>query len=136
VIVDSSALGAFFLNEESRPKIESVMAKENIVHTLDIAPIEVLNAVWKRFMREKLTREQAELISTELERAITQDLFQVNLSRDFLARSLRTSLKYGLAVYDSLFIVLCLRKRDRLLTLDEKQREVARLEGIRTVDIL
>ena len=51
-------------------------------------------------------------------------------SLEFLSDALEISLQYKISIYDSLYLALALKKRARLLTLDERQADVAKRLGI------
>ena len=123
-------MAAFFLNEESRPRIETVLASDT-TSTLDFALVEVLNAVWKSYIANKITQTQARFLQEEIERSLNEEIFEILRSWDLSSRALQLSIKHNLAIYDSLFIAACLRTHNSLLTLDGQQKQAAQSEGIK-----
>ncbi|MHB8565771.1 MAG: type II toxin-antitoxin system VapC family toxin [Nitrososphaerales archaeon] len=134
-VVDSSVIAAFFLNEETRPAIEALLAGESTAKVPDFAFVEVSNAIWKRNNRNEISEIDALKIQNEIKLSLKHEIFEIVASRNLLEKALRISMKRRISVYDSLFIALTKNLRSKLFTLDERQRLVAKQERVETVGL-
>jgi len=126
-VADSSALISFFLRE---PGWKRVREHLDFVVTIELSKKEIYNAIWKAHkLRNRLTREQVrEALGLVKEHS---DCCVVLEDQDHLLdEALELALTHGLTVYDSLFVALSVIKGLSLVSLDEKQRRVARALGV------
>ena len=106
-IVDSSVVAKWVLPEtdsaHAKLLIAEIALKGERLIILDLALVEVANAIWKKHHRGLTTLEEA--------RQALDDLLQVPVHAEAANRLLKPALeiaaKYDLAVYDSLFVALC-----------------------------
>ncbi|SRR6266852_6077122 len=106
-VIDSSVVTKCVLPEPDSAKAEQLFADiasngaQPIL--LDLAYVEVTNAIWKRVHRRIATIEEA--------RQALDDLMQMPVRIEAANRLLKAALeiaaKYDCAVYDALFVALC-----------------------------
>jgi predicted nucleic acid-binding protein len=129
-VIDSSILAKYILKEKGWENIRDILIEKP--YTLELAIKETVNAIWKRVY---LLRD----ISIEKARILTEDL--IVLSRNlriedqnkYLQKAIEISIKYGITIYDSLFIALAYMRKAELITSDKKQFEIAKKMGIKAV---
>ncbi|MCD6508965.1 MAG: type II toxin-antitoxin system VapC family toxin [Thermoprotei archaeon] len=130
IAVDASAVIAFFLREEGWKDLARYMVR---TVSVDHVVKEFYNAVWKAtYLRNRLNRRQAE----EALRLFMEYLSKNMELKDeimYVNDSYRIALSTGLTIYDSLYIALAVKENLPLLTLDQRQRAIARKLGISTV---
>jgi len=131
VIYDSSALAAFFLNEEARPLVECALKNDSNACTVDFGLVEVANAIWKRWLAGKITTKQTMIIHAEIDLSLREEVLQVLSSAQLLKKAIQVSIRHKLSVYDSVFIAGCSRFRQRLVSLDERQKSLAGAENVK-----
>ncbi len=93
---------------------------------------EVANAIWKATMRKIMSLNDAKQALSILRRLIGTNIVLYS-ELQYLDKAFEISLSRGITIYDALYIVLALDRKLPLLTLDAKQREVARELGIGTL---
>lgn len=119
VVLDSSTIVALFFKEELSDKVEEIVEKHSDYYTVSQAYSEVANAAWKKV---RIYGEDKELSKQALENAIDfiEKVCKVEDNRSILNKAFEMAVKYGLTVYDALFIVLAMKLNEKLLTTDRK----------------
>jgi predicted nucleic acid-binding protein len=106
VVVDSSVVGKWLFPEVDSVRAEQILlgvpAKGHRLVVLDLALVEMTNAIWKRFCRGLASREDA---SESLETLFGFPL-TVEPANRLLRPGLEIAIQYRLAVYDALFVAL------------------------------
>lgn len=106
-VVDSSVIAKWILPEADSPQAQRLLsdiavAGERLI-ALDLALVEVTNAIWKRHHRGLATLDEA--------RAFLDDLLHCPVHVESAARLLGPALeiaaRYDRAVYDAVFVALC-----------------------------
>jgi predicted nucleic acid-binding protein len=104
LIIDSCVLAKLVLVEAESvladQRVRSAAAAGSEVLALDLAPIEVTNAIWKASQRGWLPVDKAQLALQEL-LAVP---IRYEPTRSHLTRALDIALDHQLAVYDALFV--------------------------------
>jgi len=127
-IIDASSLAKYVNHEKGWKNIESYLIEGCV--TLDLAVKEVLNSIWKRYLRSEFKIEQAQNIMFEFLNNIPVKTIAQN---KYLADAIKISLKYKITIYDSLYLALAIREGLELITSDEKQYKVAISENLKTI---
>jgi predicted nucleic acid-binding protein len=118
-VVDSSVVAKWILPESDSAQAQRLIAEvalkgERLI-ALDLALVEVTNAIWKRCHRKLATLDDT--------RQALDDLLQMPVHVEPAARLLKPALdiaaKYDRAVYDALFVALCQDLGLRGVTADE-----------------
>jgi len=129
-LIDSSALIKYFSREEGWERVREVML-EGVV-TLDLAIMELSNALWKKVRRAEMSIDIARSI---LEDLITNKAIPIESEDKYLDKAFEIAVEHGLTVYDSLFIAMALKRSLDLITCDENQASIARKLGVKTLTI-
>lgn len=130
IVVDASALIAFLLREEGWKNLAQYMVQ---TISVDHALKEFYNALWKSVNVKKhidLTYA-AEII--DLLHSYVKNNMVIEPEAVYLDKALEIALNYNITVYDAIYIAQALQHNKPLLTLDQKQREVANKLGIRVI---
>ena len=127
-VADSSALVKYYVREPGWERVRKVVL-EGVI-TLELAVIEVANALWKKVLRSEM--------SFDLAREIVEDLtirraLPLEPCKPYVAEALRIAVEHGITVYDALFIAFALKKGLELVTADSKQAEVAEKLSIKAL---
>ena len=106
-VVDSSVVAKCVLPEPDSAKAELLFAdiasKGGRPIRLDLAYVEVANAIWKRHHRRIATIDEARQALDDL----TQMPVHVEAANRLLKPAFEIAAKYDCAVYDALFVALC-----------------------------
>jgi len=132
IVVDASALTAFILREEGWRDIARYIVR---CISVDHIVKEVANAIWRAtYLRKLISIKEAFKAYSILMQLVDRNIVLYPEVR-YLQKALEISLKYGVTVYDALYIALALEERKPLLTLDSRQREVAKALGVTPVSV-
>ena len=106
-VVDSSVVAKWILPEpdsvHAHRLIDEVALKGERLILLDLAFVEVANAIWKRHYRGLATLDEARGSLADL----LQSPVRVESANRLLTPALEIAAKYQRAVYDALFVALC-----------------------------
>ncbi|BEP16811.1 type II toxin-antitoxin system VapC family toxin [Pyrofollis japonicus] len=127
IVADASALATFFLREEGWERLTPYM---RLVVTLDMAVKEFYNAVWKAVKLHKFIGvSEAERILKLFRRYLAKNIVLRN-ELEYVDEAFRIAVEESVTVYDALYLVLALREKAALLSLDKRQRSIALRRGI------
>ena len=127
IVVDASALSAFILREEGWEELARYMVRSLSV---DHVVKEVANTIWKAScVRKMLTVDEA-LKAFKILLMIVRKNVILYPELKYLSKAIDISLKYSITIYDSLYVAQAVMENKPLLTLDEKQRKVAKELGV------
>ena len=130
IVIDASALVAFFLREEGwetlKPYVKTGFSVDHVVK-------EFYNAVWRAtYLLKTLDHESARRV-LELFNSYIKNNLILEPEEKYINEAFNIALERGITVYDSLYIALALDKKTPLLTLDEKQRDTALELGVKVL---
>ena len=125
-MADSSALISFFLKE---PGWEELGKHLTLVTTIELNKKEIYNAVWRAIITSRLKEEQAKEV-LRLVKEYFECCVVMEDQEPLLDKALELATRYKLTVYDSLFVTLSIIKGLPLISLDKKQRKVAKELGV------
>jgi len=129
-VVDSSALIAFFLREEGWRSIAKYMIQ---TISVDLALKEFCNALWKSVnMRKHVSLDDVAKILNLFQSYVEKNML-IEPEVKYLGKAFEIALDHNITVYDALYVAQALQHGKPLLTLDQRQREVARKLGISTI---
>src|SRR4051812_21913461 len=117
-VVDSSLVAKWVLLEPDTPKAKQIGATATSgtpLVVLDLAYVEVTNAIWSRHRRKLITALEAE---SALD-ALRKSPVQVERAIDILESALQLAIKYDRSIYDALFVALVKRTGLPGVTADE-----------------
>jgi len=106
-VVDSSVVAKWILPEPDSPQADRLIAEvalkgERLI-VLDLAFVEVANAIWKRYHRGLATLDETRQFLDDL----LHSPVDVQPAVRLLKPALEIAAKYHRAVYDALFVALC-----------------------------
>jgi len=130
VVVDASALVAFFLREEGWRGLARYMVRAiSVGHAVE----EFYNAVWRSVrLRGVIGLEEArEIIG--LFNSYREKNMVLEPEEKYVGRAFEIAVEHGITVYDSLYLAQALHHGKPLLSLDERQRAVASSLGLEVV---
>jgi predicted nucleic acid-binding protein len=117
--VDSSVAVKWALTEADSPQalrvLTDVPGAGGRLWLLDVALAEVTNAIWKHYHRKLLSLDQARQFLADFLRTPVQ----VVSSQPLLPAAFEIAAKYGMAVYDALFVALVVDRGAAGVTADE-----------------
>ena len=126
-MVDASALAAFILKEEGWEELARYLRR---CVSVDHVVKEVANAIWRAFyLRKRMSLDEARHALRLLLKLVERNV-EIYPEVRYLEKAFAISAEYGITVYDALYIALAQDRNLPLLTLDEKQRCVAKTLGI------
>ncbi|AFL66347.1 type II toxin-antitoxin system VapC family toxin [Desulfurococcus amylolyticus] len=132
IVVDASALLAFFLKEEGWDRLAEYMT---LTLSVDHVVKEFYNTIWKAvYIRKTMSVEDAKKV-IEIFKKYREKNMVLEPEDKYIDMALDISIKHGLTVYDSLYIAQALHNKKPLLTLDDKQRSIAERLGVRVIEI-
>jgi predicted nucleic acid-binding protein len=99
-VVDASVAIKWFLTEELHDRALSLISYDHQLYAPDLILQEVANIAWKRYMRDDISRRQAQ----EISRTLHQQFFHLFPSPDLTEQALDIALTLRHPVYDCLYI--------------------------------
>lgn len=122
IVVDASALIAFFFREEGWIDIAQYMVQ---TISVDHAIKEFYNALWKSVrVRKVISIEDAMRIASLFE-SYSEKNMAVEPEEKYLKHAFRLALEHDITIYDALYVAQAIQNNAPLLTLDQRQRQVA-----------
>ena len=125
-VIDASSLAKYVNRESNWMEIEKYLIEGCI--TISLAVKEVVNSVWKRFLRKELDEGDAYRLFKGF---IDNLMVKIMDQEDLLDDAFKISLRHNCTIYDSLYIALAKKMNSELITSDKKQRDIAVKEGVR-----
>ena len=136
IVVDSSAFTRFLIKEEGWEKLIPYLNPDVEPCSVDLLIVEAANAIWKYVKRfKRIDEDQGLNLLERVMRLVEEGVLRLESASSYLRRALEISLRYGITVYDSLFIAQARSLNVKLVTSDRKQVEVARNLGVETIFI-
>uniref|UniRef100_A0A7J3KGU3 PIN domain-containing protein n=1 Tax=Staphylothermus marinus TaxID=2280 RepID=A0A7J3KGU3_STAMA len=130
IVIDASALIAFLLREEGWRSIAQYMVQTmSIDHVLK----EFYNALWKSINVKKYVSSSDAVKILDLLHSYVDKNMLIEPEELYLNKAFEIALNHNITVYDALYIAQAHHHNKPLLTLDQKQREVANKLGIKTI---
>ncbi|RLE58858.1 MAG: VapC toxin family PIN domain ribonuclease [Thermoprotei archaeon] len=127
IVVDASALAAFILREEGWENLAV-----HLVYSLSLDHVvkEVANVIWRTaYLRRLISMDEARMAYNLLRKMVGKNVL-LEPELDYLDKALEIALSWGITVYDALYLALALEKNLPILSLDDKQRRVAKNLGL------
>ncbi|MBI4745743.1 MAG: type II toxin-antitoxin system VapC family toxin [Deltaproteobacteria bacterium] len=115
-VVDASVAIKWYLPEEHNAAAERLLNQTFRLHVPDLFFPETGNILWKRLVREEISKEKACTILKLLESAP----IKVWESKPLLPEAFNIAVKAQRTVYDSLYIALAISEGCRMVTADRK----------------
>ena len=126
LVADSSVLAKLVIAEADSEHADRVLSARvqdgSVVTALDIALVEVANAVWKQFIRGNATSVESEHALSAL---MTVSL-RIEPALSLLPSAMETAIRYRIPIYDALFVALVVELKADGITADEPLVNVVR----------
>ena len=130
MVIDASALSAIILKEEGW---EELLDASDFFLSLELAVKEASNAIWKALVMGRISREEAKECYSILKELVSGGVLVLKDQLKYLDDAMGLAISRNITVYDALYIVMALKEGLCLLTLDQKQAQVARAEGVKVL---
>ncbi|WP_243665551.1 type II toxin-antitoxin system VapC family toxin [Vulcanisaeta sp. JCM 16159] len=128
-MIDASALTAFILKEPGwQSLIGYFMNSVSVDHVIK----EVMNVIWKVQIRGIITKEYSIKLRDILMSLISKNII-IEPEEKYVDKAFTIAMDNRITIYDALYVALAISRGLPLLTLDNKQGEVARRIGINVV---
>ena len=124
LVVDASVAVKWFVEEDLADEAASLLRGSTPLHAPDLLVAEMTNAVWKKFVRGAITREQAEVFAV----SIPYSPLQLTPSLSLHQRALDIAIDLRLSVYDCLYLACAELVSGRVVTAD--QALLRRVQGM------
>lgn len=120
-VIDASSLAKYILREVNWEKIREYL--ENEVYSLNIALVEISNAIWKhRVLYDRISEEGAMAAFEAVK--ILKDIVIFESFEGYLDNAMEISYDNKIPIYDALYISQA-HKYGKIITSDKLQRDVA-----------
>ncbi|HZV96523.1 MAG TPA: type II toxin-antitoxin system VapC family toxin [Candidatus Nitrosocosmicus sp.] len=126
-MVDASVAVQWFAREPGSEASAALVEGNQPLVAPDIMPLEVANALWKKFRR-------GDVPAGDLQPAVTRILASdITLipTLNLLERAVRLAFEISHPVYDCVYLVLAEERGAPLASIDERLRAAARARGLR-----
>jgi len=126
-VVDASVAVQWFAREPGSEASAALVEGNQPLVAPDIMPLEVANALWKKFRR-------GDVPAGDLQPAVTRILASdITLipTLNLLERAVRLAFEISHPVYDCVYLVLADERGAPLASIDERLRAAARARGLR-----
>ncbi|MEM2902806.1 MAG: type II toxin-antitoxin system VapC family toxin [Candidatus Bathyarchaeia archaeon] len=131
IVIDASTLASFIMMEPGYEKvatyIKNSMSVDHIVK-------EVGNVIWKAYIRNYVTEEEALKRFLNLLK-LTRYVIKLVDEMDLIEEASEMAIKDKISLYDSLYIALALEEDAKMLTLDAAQAQTAERYGVEAIKV-
>jgi predicted nucleic acid-binding protein len=130
-VIDTSILMQAYIHDTNTSNVHALIGllageKPPELHYLDIGLAESTNVLWKQIRWGNLDLEDAMQTLQDI-----RDLpLIIHIAEPYTDNALRLAVRYELAVYDSLYLVLAQELNCSLITADKKQGDIAEQVGV------
>ena len=132
IVIDASALVKYVLREEDWSIVGRYIRYRRPLYSIDHIVKEVGNAIWKHcYIRRLINPDYALKLFKDLLDIIEVGVIVLEDEVKYMEDGLKISLKHGITIYDSLYVVQA-KKYGEILTCDEVQAKIASEMGIKT----
>ena len=128
-VLDASIVAQYLITDTYTPQSRVLVAQLKMgveLCTPELCLAECANVLWKQVRFHGMPRPQAEQLIIDLG-ALTLTAMQTVI---LLPRALEIGLDHNLAVYNSIYIALAENLNAPLITVDQRQAQVARAVGV------
>ena len=132
-VVDSSVFASVVVKDAFHERASRFLRRTDVeLATLDLAFIEVFNALWKHaYLLRRLSEEQCFALKRLVKPLILNSVARVYGSLDLLEEALEDAARYEVTVYDALYVALAKKLEAELVSRDEEQVKVAEKAGVK-----
>ncbi|HDM23533.1 MAG TPA: PIN domain-containing protein [Candidatus Bathyarchaeota archaeon] len=119
-VVDASIYASVIVKDQFSQKSRKFL-EENIgsLLTLDLAIVETANALWKHtFLLKRIPESTSRKLAKSINPLI-ENTSKIYPSKNLIGDALQVAFRYGITVYDALYLALAFNMNCPLTTLDE-----------------
>ena len=125
IVIDASALIKYVLYEENWEAVATYIWEKKPLYSIDHIIKEAGNAIWKHcYIRKIIKQDEALKLYNALLKLVDTGVIVLEPETRYILIALKIALKYGITLYDSLYLAQAL-KHGEILTSDRKQAEIA-----------
>ena len=125
IVIDASALIKYVLYEENWEAVATYIREKKPLYSIDHIIKEAGNAIWKHcYIRKIIKQDEALKLYNALLKPVDTGVIVLEPETRYILIALKIALKYGITLYDSLYLAQAL-KHGEILTSDRKQAEIA-----------
>ncbi|MEO6012294.1 MAG: type II toxin-antitoxin system VapC family toxin [Devosia sp.] len=129
LIVDASVATKWAVDEDGHAAAVSLVTADHELLVPDFVFVEIGNALWKKVVRQEISKEQAVLAATEVRIAFSDLLPTVELAEP----ALMIALELGHPIYDCIYLAAAEEFQARVVTAD--RRLLSKIAGTRFSDL-
>ncbi|MCD6448609.1 MAG: type II toxin-antitoxin system VapC family toxin [Thermoplasmata archaeon] len=128
IVIDASSLAKYILREENWKEVRKHLENED-VFSLNLALVEISNAVWKHYaLHKKISWKTAKTIFEAIK--ILKDVVFFEPIERYLEEAMKISVERKIPIYDSLYISQAI-DYGKIITSDKLQAKIANRMGIK-----
>jgi predicted nucleic acid-binding protein len=126
VVVDASVAVKWFVPEDLSTEARQLLATEYELLAPDLLWAELGNVLWKKHRRRELDQRTASRILRDLSRVP----IELHSAGRWAGAALELAFRYGVTVYDGLYLALAVGNECRLVTADRRLHDTCRGEPL------
>ncbi len=138
-VVDSSIFSSIVVKDEFYVKARKFLlehSKSELI-TADLAFVETANTLWKHtFIYRRIPYEKFKVLKQSIEPLIRSSTARIYSASEALVEALDNALKYGITVYDSIYVTLAMKYNYKLVSFDRKLRDKLKKQNLDIICVL
>jgi predicted nucleic acid-binding protein len=129
------AIVALILMEGGYEKVSEIIKVKKPVYTVDHALKDVANTIWKvAYLKKVTSNDTALMVYKGFIKLVKSHIIRVEDESQYIDKAMEIALRYGVPVYDALYIAQALVYGE-LITCDQIQARIARELGCFVADV-
>jgi len=132
-LVDSSVFASIIVRDEHYERAKKFLFSgvDAELATVDLAFVEVANTLWKHtYMLNRIPADAFHVLADAVESLIRSSTKRIYSSAEYLGEALDNALRFGITVYDAVYVTAALKHGCRLATFDEKLDKILKSRGL------
>ncbi len=136
-VADSSVFASIIIKDEFHGRASRFLRRySGMLATLDLAFVEVANALWRHvYLLKRIPEDSYPTLRDSIRPLIANAVSRICKAGEILEEALDNAVKLGITVYDSLYVTLALSEKCRLASFDVRLKKRLREEGLDIVVI-
>jgi len=131
-LVDSSVFASIIVMDEHYERAKKFLFSVNAeLTTVDLAFIEVANTLWKHtYVLNRIPADAFRVLADTIGPLIRSSTKRIYSSVEYLRESLDNAMRFGITVYDAIYVTAALKHGCRLATFDERLDKALKSRGL------
>jgi len=132
-VVDSSVFASIIVMDEHYERAKKFLfsSVNAELATVDLAFVEVANTLWKHtYVLNRIPADAFHVLADAIEPLIKNSAKRIYSSAEYLMESLDNALRFGITVYDAVYVTAALKHGCRLATFDERLDKALKSRGL------